>query len=195
MPNWCFNETVFYGDENETKKIYEELQQKVELTKIPTIDHIDNLLLLFGVTQEELDKEYWIRAHIIDFRLNDDNSLLVQYESAWNPIVEHLDSILANYKPNLKQVTLADECGMGIYVNTDTDGLYFTEKYWLDMSNEDGDDYNDKKYHDSLESAIDEFKKFLNLNININSLEEFQEIISHYEDEGYFITFQEFTPY
>lgn len=195
MPNWCYNQTIFYGNKEETQKLYEGLKDVVDYR---TNDHIDNFFKLLGVPQELLNNEYFIRAHICNFQLLTDGSLELSYESAWNPIIEDLNAILKEYKPNLKQVTYAEECGCGIYINTDRNGLYFTDKYYLDCSNEDCSEYNDIKNHDCLESVIEEFKRFYNIDTEITTEEELKEEIEKvrekYDYECY-ITFEEFTDY
>ena len=195
MPNWCYNQTVFYGDKETTTKLYKELKEKVDYYNN---DHINNFFKLLGVPQERLETDLCCRAHLVDILLLEDNSLLLSYESAWNPIIEDLDYILKEYQPNLKEVTYAEECGCEIYINTDSEGLYFNYKYYLDMSTEGGNDFNDIKYHDCLESAINEFKRFYNVDTEINTKEELEEEIENIKelyDYDVYITFEEFTPY
>ena len=195
MPNWCYNQTVFYGDKETTIKLYKELKEKVDYYNN---DHIDNFFKLLGVPQERLNTDLNVRAHLVDILLLEDNSLLLSYESAWNPIVEDLNYILKEYKPSLKQVTYAEECGLDIYINTDREGLYFKYKYYLDMSTKGGNDFNDEKYFDTLEDAIKAFKEFYGVDSDITTEEELEEEIEKirekYDYDAY-ITFEEFTDY
>jgi hypothetical protein len=200
MPNWCFNETIFYGNEDKIKEVYQKLKDTTNLVGLRTevIDHFNYLLEALGVSN---DDEFYVRGHIIHFELktfkNDDLTLYIQYETAWNPVCETLDEVLEKYAPTLKQVTLADESGMGVYINTDTDHKYFTERYWLDISDEN-DNYNDEKYHDTLESVINEFKKFYGIDKEITTekkLRKEMELVSDRYDNDIYITFEEFTPY
>ena len=196
MPNWCYNETVFYGDKETVQKLYKGLEETIDYR---TNDHIDNFYKLLGVKEEQLNDEYRSRAHIVNFDINKEgDALILSYESAWGPIIETIDNILKEYQPNLKEVTYAEECGEGIYINTDEEGLYFTDKYYLDMSTKGGDDFNDIKHHATLESAINEFKRFYNVDVEINTKEELEEQIEKIEelyDYDVYITFDEFTPY
>lgn len=201
MPNWCWNSTVFYGD---SKKIYEigseVLSKFSQNTKEGKETHIDALLSALGCPQETLnDKEkgYWVRAWIQDVVLEEDGTLMVNYESAWNPCYEVIDSILEEYQPALKQVTQAEECGCGIYVNTDKEGLYFKDEYYLDISlyGDEEERFNDFKYFETLEGAIKEFKDFFEIDEEINSEEELKRFIKIMEDkyEEVYITFEEFS--
>ena len=54
MPNWCYNQTVFYGDKTKQKEIYEKTYEKYLSQQWP---HIDLILKEFGCSKEELDKE------------------------------------------------------------------------------------------------------------------------------------------
>lgn len=199
MPNWCFNETIFYGDEDTILKVYNKLNETTQLRGLRTEikNHFNYVLEALGVSN---DDEFYVRGHISYYELkkfyDKELTLYIQYETAWNPICETLDKVLEKYAPTLKQVTLADEGGMGIYVNTDTEHKYFTERYWLDMWDSE-DHYNDTRYHDSLESAIAEFKMFYEINTEINSEEELRAEIKRIEEldeDNIYITFEEFTP-
>ena len=196
MPNWCYNQTVFYGNKRTTTRLYRELEKVIDYKKDC---HIDKFFKLLGVPQEKLNEEYNTRAFICNFDINkENNALILSYESAWNPIIEDLNKILKKYKPSLKQVTWSEECGCGIYINTDREGLYFTDRYYLDMSTEGGNDWNDNKYFNCLEDAIKAFKEFYEVNTEITTEEELRKEISkvrdRYDDDVY-ITFDEFTDY
>lgn len=195
MPNWCYNQTVFYGDKETTTKLYKELKEVIDYR---TNCHIDNFFKLLGVPQERLNVYYGFRGYIGDFCLLEDNSLMLSYETAWNPIIEGLNDVLAEYQPTLKQVTWCEECGMAVYINTDREGLYFKHKYYLDMSTEGGNDFNDEKYFDTLDDAINEFQIFYGVYDDITTEEELRKEISkvrdRYDDDVY-ITFEEFTDY
>lgn len=196
MPNWCYNQTVFYGNKRTVKKLYKGLEETVDLVKD---NHIDKFFRLLGVSQKELDTTYNTRAFICNFDINkEENALILSYESAWNPIIEDLNKILKKYKPSLKQVTWAEECGNGIYINTDREGLYFTEKYYLDMSTEGGNDFNDNKYFNCLEDVIKAFKEFYEVDTEITTEEELRKEIIKVRDRydgDVYITFDEFTDY
>lgn len=199
MPNWCYNQTVFYGDKNKQKEIYEKTYEKYLSQQW---SHIDLILKEFGCSKEELDKDFCVRAHITDLRLLENGELEMSYESAWNPINEILDEILKKYQPQMKQVTLADESGMDVFLNTDIEGKYFTEKYYLDLTITGEDEtrkenYNDTKYHDSLESVVNELKDFFGFydfsNEEMDTEEQITSVIEKLEEyDDIYITFANF---
>lgn len=197
MPNWCWNSTVFYGD---SKKIYEigseVLSKFLQNTKEGKDTHLDTLLNALGCPQEILndrEKGYWVRAWIQNVALEEDGTLMINYESAWNPCYEVIDSILEEYQPTIKQVTQAEECGNCVYINTDREGLYFKDKYYLDIEKEGRS--NDLKYFETLEDAIKEFKDFFEIDEDINSEEELQNFIEAMREgfEEVYITFESFS--
>lgn len=162
MPNWCWNQTVFYGDKEKQKEIYETIYPNY-LEK--TWPHLDLLLRELGCTESELENDFCVRAHINDIRLLNNGELELCYESAWEPINEVIDEILALHQPQMKQVTLAEETGCDVFLNTDVEGKYFTEHYYLDLTITGEDEsreekYNDIKYYETLEGVIEELKNF-----------------------------------
>lgn len=194
MPNWCYNQTIIYGDKNKTYELGQKLLEHYEKIEKHTF-HFSVLFEILGCPQDLCPN---VRAWVNYVQIKEDNSLFIEYESAWNPIIKDLDKVLEEYQPTLKQVTLAEETGMAIFVNTDIEGLYFTEQYYLDISiyGDDNDDrFNDFKYFDTLEDVINEFKTFFEIEEEINTIEELREWIGAMKDgfKECYITFEEFS--
>lgn len=193
MPNWCYNETIFYGDE---RKIYEIGTKLLEVFE-KSEDKQIHFSILFDILGCSNDNQPSVRAWINGVTLEDNGTLYINYESAWNPIIESLNEVLEKYQPTLKQVTQCEECGNGIYINTDKEGLYFTDRYILDISifGDDEERFNDFKYFVTLEGAIKEFKEFFELDCEINTLEAFEQYIDVMRGafKECYITFEEFS--
>lgn len=195
MPNWCWNQTVFYGDKEKQKEIYNKIEKEVK----SGWPHIDLFLKELGCTEEELNKEFAVRAHINGISLLKDGELELCYESAWCPINETIDEILTKYLPHIKQVTLAEETGCDVFLNTDVEGKYFTEHYYLDLTitgevKGRKERYNDIKYYETLEGVVEELKAFFDFyNFNDKSLtteQELEEVIEELRElEDIYITF------
>ena len=161
--------------------------------------HIDLFLRELGCTEEELNKEYAVRAHINGLVLLPNGELELSYESAWNPINETLDEILAQYLPHIKQVTLAEEAGCDVFLNTDIEGKYFKDKYYLDLTitgEVEGrkEEYNDQKYYETLEGVIEELKAFFYFydfkDKPLTTLQEVEEVIEDLRElDDVYITF------
>lgn len=195
MPNWCWNQTVFYGDKEKQKEIYNKIENEVK----SGWPHIDLFLKELGCTEEELNKEFAVRAHINGISLLKNGELELCYESAWGAINEVIDEILEKYQPQIEQVTLAEETGCDVFLNTDIEGKYFTEHYYLDLTITGEDEsreekYNDVKYYETLEGVVEELKVFFDFyNFNDKSLtteQEVEEVIEELRElEDVYITF------
>ena len=195
MPNWCWNQTVFYGDNEKQKEIYNKIEKEVR----SGWPHIDLFLKELGCPKEELDGIYVTRAHISGIVLLEDGALELSYESAWEPINETIDEILKAYQPHIKQVTLAEETGFDVFLNTDVEGKYFNEHYYLDLTitgevEGRNEKYNDQKHYETLEGVVEELKAFFDFyNFNDKSLtteQEVEEVISELTElEDVYITF------
>ena len=95
---------------------------------------------------------------------------------------EGMDWLLKRHYKTLKQVTLAEECGMGIYINTDKDHEFFSERYVLDIV-----DY-DYLYFDTEEEALKSINEIVPKlsgikNIKFDSITEFDSWLE--ERDGY----------
>ena|GEM_PF-6433852 len=51
-------------------------------------------------------------------------------ETAWGPLPEVWDLMAEKY--NLSYVYCSEECGCAVYVNTDSEGRFFSDRYILD---------------------------------------------------------------
>lgn len=201
MPNWCYNQTVFYGNKEKLKEIGEKLYKDFKKSLDKREDYnIINVLNAFGCPLNRFygpNANLCVRAYVVDVYFQTSGELIISYESAWNPCYEVIDYVLKEYQPDIKQVTESEECSECIYVNTDKEGLFFKEKYYLDISLfGDEERHNDFKYFETLGEAIQEFKDFFELDVEIKTKEELKKIIRKTEDEydELYITFAEFSP-
>ena len=158
MPNWCGNTMVVMGDYNELKDFQQKLLHARQVADELKNWHLYQIYEEFGLKNEEvLERSDYIRGYFTDIEKtisltsNGTKYFKVWYESAWGPMIEGFDFLLSHYK-TLKQYTIAEECGCEVYINTDTTGEFFPEKYCLDV--EDVDIY----YPESDEELI----KFFN---------------------------------
>lgn len=163
MPNWCYNNMVVYGTDYQEVKDFQnrllEAQKKAE-----ALGHwgLYQIYEEMGFKEQEIlnsDSNGYIRGNFdyIQTTIHTHNGIFffsVEYESAWGTMCEGFDFLLKHYK-TLKEVTLAEECGNCVYVNTDKEGLFFKEKYNVYV--EDFDTYlceTEKEVIDILNSYI-----------------------------------------
>ncbi len=143
MANYCANSIYFYGSD---KKLLTELWKKID----ECIDNRENrsvkkLLLLHGYTQDEADELADGRDYFtyLDDSVTacgkDEYSFCAETESAWEPGMDAFEDLLVRkYRNKIKMVYQSEEPGCGIFVNSDKDGIYFTDRFRISWC------YNDK---------------------------------------------------
>lgn len=150
MANICSNSTVFYGKRESLDALWGVIQnaQKRERPM-----WLGNIFLEAGFTPEELDGIY-CRGDI-DYAERDDadGTIKIDYETAWSPIYEEFDRLLSRFFPDVREVTIAEECGCEIFVNTDVEGRFFTDRYQIERED------SDTEYFPDLESFLRRFNE------------------------------------
>lgn len=140
MPNWCSNSAIVYGSKDDVEKF------KFNLTLAQHYGSKDGhwgtyeLFFVHGYTNDFILKDPssgYVRGNIIDVNDIDDLgdglfALSFFFESAWGPMIDGLRKICSEKYENLKCEILAEECGNEVYINTDTSGKFFSEKYCVD---------------------------------------------------------------
>jgi hypothetical protein len=105
-------------------------------------------------------------------------------ETAWSPLPEVYEKFAEKY--GLSFVYIAEECGCEIYVNTDVEGRFFTDRYILDYFEVEGLELDDETlaecgarlkalaenthYYDAFEYVVKDFKDFGFVATDIESL-------------------------
>lgn len=140
MPNWCYSQFAFTGKKESIFDLFDKIEK---FTSQPRYDGsepgpyqfgnkwLGNIVGGFG-GDPDVTK---CRGEIVDFDLKDD-VLFVTTETAWVPMLDMWEDIILDKYPDVSFVFTAEESGMGIYVNTDTEHRFFKEKYLID----NGDD-------------------------------------------------------
>ena len=132
MANWCSNAIVFFTTDNDNsrlKELYEDLQYYQNYkddTQNAAMGWVGCLLQKQGVDTKELS----CRGFISDVELNEGNVRL-SMDTAWGPLSEVYDIIAEKYGMNY--VYIAEEPSMSVFINTDTEGIYFNDRYYLDF--------------------------------------------------------------
>ena len=122
MANWCSTTVIFTGSEKNLKSFYDDFMFAQEHIKEGCNDWIGRLLLLKGIDHEQIH----CRGFYNYIEMEEDRITLLS-EDAWSPCIETYDKFAEMY--GLSYVLCAEEPGMGIYINTDTEHKYFLEKY------------------------------------------------------------------
>lgn len=131
MPNWCFTSYKFVGDKEEIADLYNKLQSLNDMPE-PLVENGFGKLFLGCVVNHfggDWNKIY-CRGEIDYMELCGDNMLQLSTMTAWGDMPEVWNFVCKNY-PSIEYYYLAEEGGMGYYVNSDTTGEYFPEKYYV----------------------------------------------------------------
>ena len=149
MANWCSNFIAIYKTEGSQKaKAEQELKElyiKIKSLGTPSTVYSDPMYkdyqgwygmlgIIGGGNLDDID----CRGTIEDVTWNVKNLLgfneswiKLYTTTAWDPQMEIIDLMLEKY-PNLRYEYQSEECGNEIYINTDTNGTYLSERYVID---------------------------------------------------------------
>lgn len=131
MPNWCNTSYKFVGDKEEIADLYNKLQSLNDMPEPLVENGFGKLFLgcvvnLFGGDW----KEIYCRGEIDYMEICGDSMIQLSTMTAWGDMPEVWDFVCKNY-PSIEYYYLAEEGGMCYYVNSDTTGEYFPEKYYV----------------------------------------------------------------
>ncbi|MBQ9915144.1 MAG: hypothetical protein IJO50_03260, partial [Clostridia bacterium] len=137
MANWCGTSIAFYSEDRQRLTDFHD-----EIVKITDEDSwLGNMLEHYGFDPED----YSCRSDIYcisDVSLDADDVwyFILDQEDAWSPHTDPWDSILSVAKGDIEFVYKSEEPGQIIFVNSDTEGWYFKERYVIDASILDTED-------------------------------------------------------
>jgi hypothetical protein len=186
MPNWCWNSIVVYGSKKEVLKFRENFIKAYDQALINKHWSTYELYVVHGYDDEFIMgyKSSYIRGNIYDAKdsvvyTKTDGSNVIYwcrffFESAWAPMYDGIKFLIENNYEELKFVLLAEECGVGIYVNTDVDHTFFSDKYCV--YSEDGG----SEYFENDEELIKYMKDTFNYDI--------EDISALYDDDFFEIS-------
>ncbi len=137
MANYCSNSIVFYCTE---RKPLGELWRKIKFC----IDNreqnsVRNLLKVCGYTDEEAAENSDGRDCFAYLDNIERENTGVYYfkadtESAWTPNMDSFQKLLKEkYRGRIKMVYQSEEPGCGIFINSDRNGIFFTDRYRVDF--------------------------------------------------------------
>lgn len=169
MPNWCSNSFYVWGDREEVYKFYLDLITATSDSPDFEIDGgstwrdrdwIGRIFLQAGYTMEEIENRgFETRGTIGGISLSTDEygELGVQFdeETAWAPNDESIGTLLKEKYSGLDFVFIAEEPGCDIYVNSDTDGRKFKEKWVANWDTDGCCSVGDQHYESDEECAED----------------------------------------
>ena len=169
MPNWCSFDACIYGEKREVEAFRTRCEHAIESGKATNNWDTYELCIQHGMTKDEINSPNfgYIGGSIDDLGdVTDEyegrSFVMVHMTTRWAPMIAGFESLLKNYI-SLEGVYMAEEPGMGIYVNTDVNGRYFSSRYYIDdwdVGNEWFDNIDQvKKYiKDAYNKTLSEVK-------------------------------------
>lgn len=139
LPNWCYTEYAFYGDDAAVKRLGNDIRRFISKNYMENgfgKNWLGNIVLGYGFSYE--GSSFTFRGSITELEEND-GVLYIATETAWGPMTEMWDAIFDKHfqsddgENHINYVFRAEEPGNGVYINTDTKGCFFPERYLLEI--------------------------------------------------------------
>ena len=194
-----------YGSPAEVKDFKEKCELAREKGDKLNHWHLYQIFEEFGYKEEEILKGDFTYGYnrgniedVTDIQKSKDNEdyVLVYYESAWEPMVDGWNYLIRNHYKTLKSETVAEECGNEVYINTDEKGKFFNEKYVVYI--EDWDSfYFDRGQEKLVVDLINKYIEEKHLKFcKMQTIEDCYLLIENNNpDEIGYISINEFGPY
>lgn len=139
MPNWCYIEAALHGERDSVDAL-ERMLGRCPVHADATDPHgrvwLADVLAAAGIQEPAVSTRGWLTGW-----KRDGDAIRLCAEAAWDawPLVETVDAVLSQDEYRGARLCLrAEEPNSGLFVNTDADGTYFPERYYLDYEMPDG---------------------------------------------------------
>lgn len=132
MPNWCYTNYVFVGEEKEIKDLHDKIKSLDEMNE-PLVESdfgknwLGCLVSLFGGDWEKI----YCRGTLYCLQMQD-NTMTVDTETAWGPMNEVWNFICSQYK-SIGYYYYAEESGNCYYATNDVSGQFFPDRYIVEQ--------------------------------------------------------------
>ena len=137
MPNWCNNFYAFYVKDEDKgdlarlhKNLVEVMQTPSEVKNDFEPGWLGKVAIKHGFDYEEISCRGYIRE-LEDYRPGD-SFFTLSSETAWSPTNELWKAVIEQYT-GIAFVYTAEEPGCELYINTDVEGVYFSDRYLMDI--------------------------------------------------------------
>lgn len=182
MANVCCDDVYFFSDSNPEglRSLWEDLETSIILCHDADKAWLGNLFKYKKIDAANIS----LRGTVGYMEWNEDN-ILLSTDAAWSPLAEAYTAIANTY--GVKFVMQSTEPEEGIYYNTDDSGIYFPDRYLVNIRNEElitpsGDHITDKLEYDTpFVSADAVLMCFKDLGYPAKSLSELKDILEEKE--------------
>lgn len=137
MPNWCSTSIMFDGEIEEIKRFREELESIIKgpakMANSFGDGWLGDIVIHYGYGWKEVPCRGEV-SYIGDLEDQDNGfgNFMITTTTAHAPLIETWDLVISNYS-EIDYVYIAEEPGCQVFINTDTEGVYFKERYRVDV--------------------------------------------------------------
>ena len=137
MANICCCKYVFYTDDGNTDELTRLYKNLVTIIQPPEIKNdyepawLGNVATWHGIDWENTISCRGSIELLGGYELGNDYFTLYS-DTAWSPTDELWEAVVTQYE-GVSFVYVAEEPGMGIFTNTDSEGIYLSEKYLIEI--------------------------------------------------------------
>lgn len=193
MANICSTNITFYSKRKKSliafKEVFEELYRLGNGEWYAFLDRysISADIHCRGVIEHYDDEINYSSGHY--------NFEVISSDS-WSPPFEMWRLILTMHFPLIKMVVSAEESGMDVYINTDKEGLYYLDKYLVEVFYDDWQNQEDFfEYCTDKEDVVDALKRALNVEFEFKDINQLEDDVDKYlallnNNEGADVSFQ-----
>ncbi len=167
MPNWCSTNFTFEGKKDEILEFHKKLNKII--SKGATAENnsnngwLGNIVIGYGFDPQEVRCRGSVDDVPGDVVVKGGSAYFsLSTTSAWEPLTDMWDLIIKRYYPSVSYVYLAIEHGTKLYLNTDTSGKHYNEKYLLDLCIPEkvfGKQIDTYEFYEDLEELLADLKQ------------------------------------
>ena len=187
VANYCSNNIAFYCEDNERLEAFRKLM--VSSFRESRHGTVRDFVVKCGCSQEEAIQFTDGRDTFVDIadELSEKEGVfyfIAQTESAWSPNLEVFFKVIRDkFDDEFGIEYCSEEPGMAIYINTDVEGFFFPDRYYLDSCI--NNDY-ETEYFQTKQEVLSWIKdKFPEANVNIKTaLHKIESEVRKYIDES-----------
>ncbi len=138
MPNWCVTDLIIAGDKSELEKLEKLIgkwtSKEYSKSKVDKM-WLGNIVLGAGFkTFDEARDGFRCRGSIVyigEVERAEEKlySLEIEYESAWEPMIEMWYAVIKKYTPHCRLYWYAEEPGFELYQSNDENHIFFDVEY------------------------------------------------------------------
>ena len=152
MANWASTSYRIEGSKSDLQKVFNVIDDFMTGRKKPdeertSMEWEGNIVKELGATEEQMKNNY-LRGFIQTYEMDGD-VVSIEAEEAWG--ATDFRHVLAQLMPEHTVYYIVEEPGCEVYATNDSEGKYFTDKFYVDACI---DGSNERDYFTTKESAM-----------------------------------------